>query len=137
MTDPGDHLNALDATFLELEEADSSAHMHIGGVMIFEPHGDGGAPPIERIRAELEARTRDLPRYRQRLSATHTGGFHWPAWVDDDRFDIARHVVAKGLPEPRGEAEMLAWAGDYYSRRLDRAYPLWETAVLELADGRW
>src|SRR5215204_72331 len=78
MTDPGDHLNALDATFLELEEADSSAHMHIGGVMIFEPHGDGGAPPIERIRAELEARTRDLPRYRQRLSATHTGGFTGP-----------------------------------------------------------
>ena len=29
------HLSALDATFLELEEADESAHMHIGGVMIF------------------------------------------------------------------------------------------------------
>jgi hypothetical protein len=37
-----DHLNALDATFLELEEADPSAHMHIGGVMIFEPR-EGGA----------------------------------------------------------------------------------------------
>jgi hypothetical protein len=44
-----DHLNALDATFLELEEADSSAHMHIGGVMIFEPR-EGGAPPIELAR---------------------------------------------------------------------------------------
>jgi WS/DGAT/MGAT family acyltransferase len=137
VSETGDHLNALDATFLELEEADSSAHMHIGGVMIFEPCGGGGAPPIERIRAELEARIADLPRYRQRLSTHQTGGLHWPQWIDDERFDVARHVVAKGLPEPRGEAELLEWAGDYYSRRLDRSHPLWETAILELADGRW
>jgi WS/DGAT/MGAT family acyltransferase len=111
--------------------------MHIGGVMIFEPHGDGGAPPIERIRAELEARTGDLPRYRQRLSAPQTAGLHWPEWIDDERFDISRHVFRQGLPEPRGEAELLEWAGDFYSRRLDRSHPLWETAVVELADGRW
>jgi diacylglycerol O-acyltransferase / wax synthase len=137
METAGDHLNALDATFLELEQADPGAHMHIGGVMIFEPYGDGGAPPIELIRAELHARTADLPRYRQRLSAPETGGLHWPQWVDDERFDIARHVFRQGLPEPRGEGELLEWAGDYYSRRLDRAHPLWEAAVLELADGRW
>ena len=137
MSRRGGHLNALDATFLELEQADSGAHMHIGGVMIFEPCGGGGAPPIERIRAELEARTADLPRYRERLSSSETGGLHWPEWVEDERFDIARHVLRKGLPEPRGEAELLEWAGDYYSRRLDRGHPLWETAVLELADGRW
>ena len=132
-----DHVNALDATFLELEEADASAHMHIGGVMIFEPHGEGGAPPIDWIRRELDARVDRLPRYRQRLSSPQTGGLHWPQWVDDERFDIARHVVSKGLPEPRGEEELLEWAGDYYSRRLDRSHPLWEAAVLELADGRW
>ncbi len=137
MSPSADHLNALDATFLELEEADASAHMHIGGVMIFEPHGDGGAPPIDRIRREIEDRLGGLPRYRQRLSSPETGGLHWPQWVDDERFDIARHVVAKGLPEPRGESELLEWAADYYSRRLDRSHPLWETAVLELADGRW
>jgi diacylglycerol O-acyltransferase len=137
MSASGDHLNPLDATFLELEQSDSSAHMHIGGLMIFEPCGEGGAPPIDRIRAELDARTGDLPRYRQRLSSPQTGGLHWPEWVDDERFDITRHVVQKGLPEPRGEAELLEWAGDYYSRRLDRSHPLWETAVLELADGRW
>ena len=28
-----EHLTALDATFLELEEADESAHMHIGAVL--------------------------------------------------------------------------------------------------------
>lgn len=137
MSASDDHLNPLDATFLELEEADSSAHMHIGGVMIFEPQEGGGAPPIDRIRTELAARVGELPRYRQRLSTPQTGGLHWPEWVADEHFDIARHVIAKGLPEPRGEAELLEWAGDYYSRRLDRSHPLWEAAVLELADGRW
>ena len=137
MSRSDDHLSPLDATFLELEEADASAHMHIGGVMIFEPHGDGGAPSIDSIRREIEARLGGLPRYRQRLSSPETGGLHWPRWVEDEQFDIARHVVAKGLPGPRGESELLEWAADYYSRRLDRSHPLWETAVLELAEGRW
>ncbi len=42
---PDESLNALDATFLELEEADQSesesAHMHIGAVMLFEPPRGG------------------------------------------------------------------------------------------------
>ena len=42
-----EQLTALDATFLELEEADDSAHMHIGGLMVFEA-GDEGAPPARR-----------------------------------------------------------------------------------------
>jgi hypothetical protein len=31
-----ERLTPLDATFLELEEADQAAHMHIGAVMVFE-----------------------------------------------------------------------------------------------------
>ena len=40
----GEQLTALDATFLELEEADQSAHMHIGGVIVLEPGPRGGLP---------------------------------------------------------------------------------------------
>ncbi len=42
-----EHLSPLDATFLELEEADESAHMHIGGVMVFDPLPGGGPPARE------------------------------------------------------------------------------------------
>ena len=132
-----DHLSALDATFLELEEADQSAHMHIGGVMILDPQPDGGAPPIERIRADVIARLPDLPRYTQRLSASHTGGLRWPSWVEDTSFDVKRHVRMAGLPAPGGVDELRAWAGEYYSQRLDRSKPLWEITILEMADGRW
>jgi diacylglycerol O-acyltransferase / wax synthase len=130
-------LNALDATFLELEEADQSAHMHIGAVMLFEPPPGERAPTVERVRADLDARLDRLPRFRQRLSEPRTGGLRWPRWLADERFDITRHVHAAALPAPAGEAELREWAGEYFSQRLDRARPLWEIVVLELADGRW
>ncbi len=130
-------LNALDATFLELEEADQSAHMHIGAVMLFEPPPGKRAPTVERMRADLDARLDSLPRFRQRLSEPRTGGLRWPRWLGDEAFDINRHVHAAALPAPAGETELREWAGEYFSQRLDRARPLWEIVVLELADGRW
>ncbi len=133
-----EHLTALDATFLELEEADLSAHMHIGGVMIFEPPPTGRAPTVEEVCANLSGRLDQLPRYRQHLSEQTTGGISWPSWEDDPRFDIAGHVRRASLPGDRSEAELLEWAGEYFSERLDRSRPLWELVVVEgLADGRW
>src|SRR5664280_99846 len=75
-----EHLTALDATFLELEQADESAHMHIGGVLVFDPLPDGGAPSREELCQHLAGRLGQLPRYRQRLSEPHTGGLSWPEW---------------------------------------------------------
>jgi diacylglycerol O-acyltransferase / wax synthase len=132
-----DQLTALDATFLELEEADESAHMHIGSVALFDPWGEGGAPPLELVRAEIGARSHELPRYRQRLSDPRTGGLRWPEWVEDERFEIAHHVHRAGLAAPAGREELLGWAAEYFSQRLDRARPLWEVVVLELGDGGW
>lgn len=137
MAAAGDHLTALDATFLELEEADECAHMHIGAVMILEPQASGGAPPIDRVRVEILARLSSLPRYRRRLSAPRTGGLRWPAWEPDDRFEIDHHVNEAGLPAPGGIEQLRVWAEEYFSVRLDRSRPLWELVVVELADGRW
>ena len=75
-----DQLTALDATFLELEEADQGAHMHIGGVMVFDPRPDGAAPPLELVCRHLGERLGALPRYFQQLSEPHTGGLGWPEW---------------------------------------------------------
>ena len=135
--EPPERLNALDATFLELEEADDSAHMHIGAVMILEARPAGSAPMLNRIRDEISARLVRLPRYRQRLSEPRTGGLRWPNWEDDPGFDIANHVFSAGLPAPGGIDELRHWAEDYFSVRLDRSRPLWELVVLDLADGRW
>jgi WS/DGAT/MGAT family acyltransferase len=133
----GEQLSALDATFLELEEADQSAHMHIGGVILLDPLPTGGAPPLELVRRDVLARVPDMPHFTQRLSQPHTGGLHWPSWEQDPDFDVSRHVFAAGLHAPGRRYELLEWASEFFSVRLDRTKPLWELAVVELSDGTW
>ena len=133
-----EHVSALDATFLELEEADESAHMHIGGILVFEPLGGDGAPPFDRVRSHLDERLAALPRYHQRLSQPHTGGLGWPAWEADPDFDIDNHLHRAAVPAPGGEAELTEWLGEFWSHRLDRRRPLWDMVMLEgLEGGRW
>ena len=133
-----EHLTPLDATFLELEEADESAHMHIGVIMVFDPRRDGGSPSREEVCRHLASRLGQLPRYGQRLSEPRTGGMSWPEWEDDPAFDIGRHVARAALPAPGGDRELAEWSSGFFSQRLDRHRPLWEMALVEgLADGRW
>jgi len=131
-------LTALDATFLELEEADESAHMHIGAIMVFDCEGEATPPSHEELCAHLADRLKRLPRYGQRLSKVHTGGLSWPEWEEDPEFDIARQVGRAALPAPGGHEELQEWSSGFFSQRLDRMRPLWEMVLVEgLSGGRW
>ena len=133
-----DHLTPLDATFLELEQIDPAAHMHIGAILVFEPREGRPPPALEEVRALLAERIGALPRFTKRLSATHVGGLEWPSWEPDPAFDLAHHTRRLAVPSPGGRAELFELAGLFWSRRIDRTRPLWELALLEgLADGRW
>lgn len=133
-----DHLTALDAAFLELEEGDSSAHMHIGWTMVFDPLPGGRRPTVEEVRRLLDERLSLLPRFRRRLSTPDSGALTWPTWVADEEFEIAAQVPHATIPEPGGREELLEWLAAFYSRRLDRTRPLWEMTLLDgLRDGRW
>ena len=46
-------------------------------------------------------------------------------------FDLAAHVSRVRLPEPGGEEELVEWASEFYSQRLDRTRPLWEVCLVE------
>lgn len=129
-------LTALDATFLELEDADETAHMHIGATLVFE--ADGDAPTIEDLRSLVVGRLQRLPHYLDRLSERHTHGLRWPAWRRDDDFDVSRHVYEAALPMPATDAELHEWAARFWSQRVDRAHPLWEIVLVrDLAGSRW
>jgi diacylglycerol O-acyltransferase / wax synthase len=133
-----DQLTALDATFLELEQMDDSALMHIGGALVFDPVPGKGTPTIENVREHLDQRLDLLPRYRQKLGVPRTGGLSWPTWERDQRFEIEAHVRHATLSAPGDESEFLDWISDFYSHRLDRSRPLWEIVLLDgLQDGRW
>jgi diacylglycerol O-acyltransferase / wax synthase len=134
----GDRLTPLDASFLELEESDESSRMHVGWAMLFDPLPEGGAPTLGRVQELIDRRLELLPRFRQRLSSARAGALSWPSWQPDPGFEVADHVGRATLPAPGGEAELLDWLGDFYSRRLDRDRPLWEVILLDgLAGGGW
>jgi WS/DGAT/MGAT family acyltransferase len=129
-----ERLSALDDSFLELE--DTSAHMHIGAVAIFEAdplRSPGGGIDIERIRALMEAGLYRIPRYRQRLA--YVPVFGQPVWVDDARFNLAYHVRHTHLPRPGDERQLKRLAGRLMSQQLDRGKPLWEMWVVEGLEG--
>jgi WS/DGAT/MGAT family acyltransferase len=133
-----DHLTPFDAAFLELEDADSCSHMHVGWAMVFDPLPGGGVPDVDTVGELLVRRLAPLPRFFRRLSSPRIGRLSYPSWVEDEEFDPAHHVHRAAIPSPGGEAELLEWLGEYWSHRLDRARPLWEMTLLEgLERGRW
>jgi diacylglycerol O-acyltransferase / wax synthase len=134
----GEQLSMLDTMFLELEQFDEAAHMHIGAALLFDALPDGGTPTIGAVRDHIRGRVGMLPRYTQRLSGVHAGPLTWLTWETAKGFDPDAHVHHATLPAPGGEAELREWLGEFWSHRLDRRRPLWEITLLDgLEDGRW
>ncbi|MFI5365289.1 MAG: wax ester/triacylglycerol synthase domain-containing protein [Candidatus Binatia bacterium] len=129
-----ERLTALDATFLNVEDA--NAHMHVGAVSLFDAaplaHADG-VIDIDRIRRMVEAGIQRVPRYRQRLATIPLFGH--PVWVDDHRFNLHYHVRHISLPKPGDERLLKRLAGHLLSQQLDRGKPLWELWVVEGVEG--
>ena len=90
-----------------------------------------GAPDVEALRIAIADRIAAAPQLTCRLG----GDAGAPAWVPDERFDAAHHVVAAGVPEPVGRDELRALVARLFAARLDRARPLWRIDAVPLADG--
>jgi diacylglycerol O-acyltransferase len=134
----GEQLSMLDTMFLELEQFDESAHMHIGAALIFDPLPDDETPDVTALREHVGERIEMLPRFTQQLSASQAGPLTWLTWEPAQAFDLDSHVHRATLPAPGGEAELYEWLGDFWSHRLDRHRPLWEMTLLDgLEGGRW
>ena len=124
----GDRLTALDASFLHLE--DSSAHMHVASVMLFE----GPPPPYDELLEAIERRLPLVPRYRQRLAFVPLAQGR-PKWVDDPHLNLRYHVRYTALPSPGSEEQLKDLAGRVFAQQLDRDKPLWELWLAEGLEG--
>ncbi|HEX5989101.1 MAG TPA: wax ester/triacylglycerol synthase family O-acyltransferase [Solirubrobacterales bacterium] len=132
------HLSPLDATFLEIEQTDPAAHMHVGWAMVFDPPPSGKRPSLEQLRRQVRSRLEGFSVLRRRLSLPRVDDMSLPVWLPDPDFDVGLLIRRATLAAPGGEAELMDWLGGYFSRRLDRALPLWEITLLEgLEGGRW
>jgi diacylglycerol O-acyltransferase / wax synthase len=121
-------LSALDDSFLAVENP--SAHMHVGWAATFRPPEGRPAPGFEELRDHIASRLCRTPRYRQRI-ATVPFGLNAPIWVDDERFDVNRHVL------PSTETSLADLVDSCMSTQLRRDRPLWQICVADcLDDGR-
>lgn len=125
-----DRLNALDVSFLYLEEP--TTPMHVGSVGVFGPDP---AVDYETLLTLVRERLAFVPRYRQRVRWV-PGNLAAPVWVDDGDFDLTYHVRRSALPKPGTPDQLRELVARLMSRPLDRSRPLWEMYLVEgLADG--
>ena len=84
---PVDQLSVQDVSFLQIEDANSSAQLHIGSTSIFE----GPAPAADELTSLLLDRVGRVPRCRQRLGHPPLG-LGRPIWVEAADSQITEHV---------------------------------------------
>jgi WS/DGAT/MGAT family acyltransferase len=121
-------LSALDDSFLAVESA--SAHMHVGWAATFRRPDRAEAPGFEELREHIASRLCRAPRYRQRIARVPFG-LNAPIWVDDERFDVDRHVLRSSATQFRELVDSCM------STQLRRDRPLWQICIADrLEDGR-
>jgi WS/DGAT/MGAT family acyltransferase len=125
-------LSGLDASFLYLET--STQPLHVCSILELDTSTIPGGYTFERLRDELFLRIAAIPSFRQKLSNTFLNLDH-PVWVEDEDFDVDRHVHRIGLPSPGGRVELAEICGHLASLPLDRRRPLWEMWAIEGLDG--
>jgi len=132
-----DRLSAFDASFLHLERRETP--MQVGAVAVLDGapfFDDRGRFRLDDLRELVGSRLHLIPRFRKRIMEVPFG-VGYPVWVDDDGFDIARHVHLTKLPKPGRRRDLLELAGRLMSQLLDRNRPLWELWFVEgLDNGR-
>ncbi len=109
------------------------AHMHVGGVGVF----DGPAPRYEEFREHVSERLQLVPRFRQKLAFPPLP-LSRPWWVNDPQFNLDNHLRLIALPRGGDTEQLKSLTARVFSQRLDRGKPLWEMYLAEgLAGGRF
>lgn len=111
--------------------------LQIGALCRFDggPLREGtGRLRVEELRTHLAGRLHRVPRFRQCVRPVPFD-LARPVWVDDERFDLDRHVHVAGLPRPGGPAELRAFLADLLGRPLAPDRPLWDLWLVDGLDG--
>lgn len=128
-----ERLSAQDSSFVMFDAG--RGQLAVGAIAVFEsePDSDAGRVGIEPFRDHVTSCLHLLPHYRQRLETAPFQGN--PIWIDDDRFDLTRHVRHAGLPAPGNRAQLKELAAEIISRPLDLSRPVWELWLIEGLQG--
>ena len=123
-----ERLSGLDASFLYIESP--TQPLHVCSILELDTSTVPGGYTFDRLRDELASRIAAMPEFREKLADSQLN-LDYPVWVDDDDFDLDRHLLRIGLPSPGGRRELAEICGHIASLPLDRSRPLWEMWVIE------
>jgi diacylglycerol O-acyltransferase len=127
MSDTAERMTRVDNAWLRMDNDVNL--MMIVGVWLLQP-----ALRYEQVFRRIEQRLLQYPRFRQKVVQDVLGA----SWVEDEGFDITRHVVREVLPRQRGQSEravLQARCGELATTRLDPAHPLWQFHLVEHYEG--
>ncbi|GAA2208881.1 wax ester/triacylglycerol synthase family O-acyltransferase [Nonomuraea monospora] len=113
-----ERLSTGDLMMIWAEKPGSPMNMNLGMAGVVD---QDGPLDVERLRALVSARLHRGPMLRRRVHRTR----FWqgpPLWVDDQRFDLARHIELVRLPPG---ADFLDWAATRIAEPLDLGHAPW------------
>src|SRR6478609_6547623 len=123
-----ERLSGLDASFLYIESSDQP--LHVCSILELDTSSRPDGYTFDRLRDDLATRIAAIPEFRAKLADSQLN-LDYPVWVDDDGFDLDRHLLRIELPAPGGRRELAEICGHIASTPLDRDRPLWEMWVIE------
>jgi diacylglycerol O-acyltransferase / wax synthase len=121
-------LTGLDAFFLYLETP--TQPLNVCCVLQLDTSTMPGGYTYPRFRAALAKRVKAVPEFRMKLADSQLNLDH-PVWVDDEDFQLRRHLHRVGAPPPGGHRELAEVCGHIAGLPLNRDRPLWEMWVIE------
>ncbi|MCR2763285.1 wax ester/triacylglycerol synthase family O-acyltransferase [Microbacterium sp. zg.B48] len=133
---------AVHAEFMQIwEEGYVSNHisfenMHVPGLFIIDGaplRREDGTLDRAKILAYIDATMASHADFRIRLQRSALG-LTPPAWVPDEDFDLARHVLFTEDTADAATADLRRLSGAY-DGLMSLTHPLWRTRVTELSDG--
>ena len=121
-------LTAGDASYLYMETPE--VPMHIGSMAIFQLPDNYRGDFFEDLKAMIGRRLHLAPMLTWKLVHTPLDIDH-PSWIEDEQFDIDRHIFRGALPAPSDHATLQRIVGWLHAKLLNRARPLWEVYVFD------
>ncbi|OBI87252.1 WS/DGAT/MGAT family O-acyltransferase [Mycobacterium asiaticum] len=123
-----ERLSGLDAFFLYMETP--TQPLNVCCVLELDTSTMPGGYSYPRLRGMLARHVKAVPEFRMKLADTQWNPDH-PVWVDDEGFELRRHLHRVAAPTPGGRREISEICGHIAGLPLDRDHPLWEMWVIE------
>jgi diacylglycerol O-acyltransferase len=107
----------------------SNIYQHTGGLLLLDA-SDNPDFGFEEFRRHTEATIGEIPYFRWRLHEVPLG-LDLPYWIEDEDFNLNRHVRRIAVPSPGDDEALGELVGYLYSKHMDRRAALWESWFIE------